>query len=190
MNTPAHLVANLLALSHRERPREVVPITVGALLPDAPMFVFYAWEKLIRHTPEMTIWRERYFDHGWQTFFDVFNSLPLIALAMLVAHFIGSRGALVLFGSMGIHALLDLPLHREDAHRHFWPLFDWHFESPVSYWHPDHFGAWVSLAEIALTVGGVVLLWRRHPQRWIRVLAATLGGLYALYWGFVVVVWL
>lgn len=190
MNTPAHLVANLLLLSDRERPGEVAPVTVGALLPDAPMFVFYAWERFVRQTPEMTIWREQYHDPGWQTFFDVFNSLPLIAVALLVAHFFAFRTGFLLVASMGLHALMDLPLHREDAHRHLWPLSDWRFESPVSYWHPSHYGQWVSLAEIALVLGGAVVLWHRHPQRRIRGLVATLAGLYALFWGFVVLVWM
>ena len=44
------------------------------------MFVFYAYEKSWLKTPERVIWGEAYYDSGWQTFFDVFNSLPLLAL--------------------------------------------------------------------------------------------------------------
>lgn len=195
MNTPAHLVANLLALSRRDRPREVLPLTLGALLPDAPMFLFYAWERLVLQVPEMTLWRERYFDPGWQTFFDVFNSIPLIALGTLAARLAGARwdGArwwMALFVSMGVHAVIDLPLHREDAHRHFWPLTDWRYVSPVSYWHPEYYGWWVSLAEIGLVLVGAAVLWRRHPERWIRALATSIAGLYLLFVGFAVLVWM
>ena len=41
MNTPAHVVLNLLVLSPRDRPRLFTPVTLGAVLPDAPMFAFY-----------------------------------------------------------------------------------------------------------------------------------------------------
>lgn len=189
MNTPAHAVANLLILGRRDRPREVMPIAAGALLPDVPMLVFYAWQKLAA-VPEAEIWSQAYHDPRWQAFFDLFNSLPLIVLALLVARLASAPRWSAFFASMGLHALADLPLHNGDAHRHLWPLSDWRFASPVSYWDPAHHGQWAGLAEIALVAVGSVWLWRRYPQAGPRGLVAALALVYLLYWGFVALVWM
>ena len=112
MNTPAHAVVSLLVLGRRSRPELTAPIVTGAVLPDAPMLVFYVWEKLLAGTPESVIWSSRYFEPAWQAFFDAFNSLPLIALGLLGAWLLRAPRLLACFASMGIHALGDLPLHR------------------------------------------------------------------------------
>ena len=189
MNTPAHTVANLMLLGRSGRPEMAVPIAVGSILPDAPMFVFYAVEKA-RGLGEGQIWTERYFDAGWQVFFDAFNSLPLIGLGALVAWRLGAGRWLAFWASMALHCLFDLPLHQADAHRHFYPLSEWKFESPLSYWDPAAGGAIVSLAEVALVLVGSAILWRRWSGAGHRWLVALVGGLYAAYWGYVVAVWL
>ncbi len=97
------------------------------------MFAFYAYQKLLR-TPDSDIWGRVYFDSAWQAFFDVFNSIPLIALCLLVTWRLAAIRWTVLFAAMGLHVVFDLPLHQDDAHRHFFPLSDWRFVSPVSYW--------------------------------------------------------
>ncbi len=162
MNTPAHAVVNLLVLGRRERPRLLLPLTVGALLPDAPMLLFYAYYKAVG-AAENFIWSTAYYDPGWQAFIDIFNSLPLIGLGLLLAHRAAMPRLAALFSSVALHALCDLPLHREDAHRHFFPLSDWRFESPVSYWDPRHGGAVFSLVESIFVVAGCAVLARRGP---------------------------
>lgn len=189
MNTPAHAVVNLWLLGSEERPGEVWPLAAGAVLPDLPMVVFYAWEKL-RGTAEAVIWGERYYEAGWQAFFDLFNSIPILLVVMALARWVGRRGLFLLAASMTLHGFFDLPLHREDAHRHFWPLSDFRFESPISYWDPDHFGGWFALAEIALVLAGSVVLWRRFPRPGVRLLVTLVAALYLGYWGYVAVVWM
>jgi len=49
------------------------------------MFGFFAYEKILG-VPESVIWNEHYHDPRWQTFFDLFNSIPLIILGMLGAY--------------------------------------------------------------------------------------------------------
>ncbi len=119
MNTPGHAIVNLLILGRRDRRSLFAPVAFGALLPDLPMFVFYAYEKSWLKTPERVIRSEAYYDSGWQAFFDVFNSLPLLALGVLVARQLARPHAAVLFLSMMLHTVCDLALHREDAHQHF-----------------------------------------------------------------------
>ncbi|RMH17821.1 MAG: hypothetical protein D6696_14700 [Acidobacteria bacterium] len=188
MNTPAHAVVNLLLLSRRRRPEELAPITAGAVLPDLAMVVFYACQKAAG-TAERVIWSERYFAPAWQSFFDLWNSLPLIAVGLLVARWLGRRRWALLFASMGLHALEDLPLHHDDAHRHFFPFSDWRFASPISYWDPARHGGLVTLLEIALVAVAVPLLLRRHPGRGPRVLVLALAAVYALYFAYVFAVW-
>lgn len=191
MNTPAHVVINLTLLSggkRRQSPAEIAAVLTGALIPDLVMIAFYAYQRTIG-TPERTIWRERYYDEEWQTFFDLFNSLPIIAAGWIAARLAGLRTLQALVLSMALHAALDFPLHHDDAHRHFWPLSDWRFSSPVSYWDPNHYGHIVGWIEIALIAAGIFWLWRHWPDAGRRSLLGAIAVTYAAYLAFVFTVW-
>ncbi len=174
------------------------------------MLVFYVWERLVRGMSEGRIWSERYFDPGWQVVFDIPSSIPLLVLALGLVVLFGRRTASAGLGpesgvasglrggwrtapalfvaSMILHALGDLPLHREDAHRHFFPFSDWRFTSPVSYWDPEHFGGYAALGEVVLVLAVSVFLFRRYRGRG-RWLVAGVGGIYALFIGFALLMW-
>ena len=94
------------------------------------------------------------------------------------------------FLSMGLHAVTDLLLHHDDAHRHFLPISGFRFESPVSYWDPAHYGTIAAPLEAMMVLAGALLLWRRYPARSSRILFAAVGGLYVFYLVFAVVFWL
>jgi hypothetical protein len=187
MNTPAHVALNALLLGRGRFRSHWGAITAGALAPDLPMVGFYLLERFGRGTPERVIWGQLYFDPGWQAFFDAFNSLPLIALAALVAWRAGATGTLAFLLSMALHCLADLPLHREDAHGHLWPLSDWRFLSPVSYWDPEHGGLVFLGFELALLVAAPFVL-RRRSRAWGLVGGITLGVSLA-FLGFAVASW-
>jgi hypothetical protein len=188
MNTPAHVVASALLLGRgRWRPL-AAPIVLGALLPDLPMVGFYGFQKWIALAPERQIWSELYFEPQWQRLFDGFHSLPLVALAALAAWRLGATAALALLASMALHSLCDLPLHREDAHRHFFPLADWRFVSPVSYWDPAHHGRALAVGELAFAIAGSVALLRRSERSW-RFVAAAVLALYAGFLAFALSFW-
>lgn len=189
VNTPAHAVFNLVVLGRTARPSLVWPLLAGALLPDSPMFVFYLVEKA-RGVPEAQIWSTRYFDPSWQACFDLFNSLPLIAVGLFVAWRLGAKRWSALLASMGLHSLCDLLLHNNDAHRHLFPFSQWRFSSPVSYWDPAHHGSLATLAEILMVVLGIAVLWQRFPARSTRTALAAIGFAYGLYFAFVITVWL
>ncbi|WP_420442586.1 hypothetical protein [Candidatus Palauibacter sp.] len=207
MTTPAHAALSLIVLGRSER--TALPVALGAVAPDAPMLVFYLWERLVRGVSEGRIWSERYFDPGWQVVFDIPSSIPLLALALcILLVLVGRRStgrfpaagvaatprparltaATLFVASMILHALGDLPLHREDAHRHFFPVSDWRFTSPVSYWDPDHYGGYAALGEVVLVLAVSVFLFRtyRGRGRWI---VAGVAGVYALFIGFAVRMW-
>ena len=189
MNTPAHAVINLLCLGQQSKAQPWTPIVIGAVLPDAPMFAFYFVEKVIRGLPEQVIWGQSYYQLHWQNFIDVFNSLPLMLLGLLLAVWAKSKFSLLLFASMFLHGLADLPLHNDDAHRHFFPISDWRFISPVSYWDPSHYGGIVAPLEILAVLLGCVLLWRTYPSWPGRLTLGAIGLCYVAYFVYVFAVW-
>ena len=166
MNSPTHLLLSSAVFS-RSRYREYWGMAVlGAVLPDLPMFGFYAWYKL-QGTAEGLIWGQLYFLPQWQNFFDIFNSIPLAALLVLAAHYLKRPALMVLGLSVLLHLAFDLPLHNDDAHRHFYPLFDWRFISPLSYWDARHYGDVIRYFELALCLLCLwPLLWRQQQRAW------------------------
>ena len=177
MNTPSHWVLSAVVLGRGPWADAWRPIMAGAVAPDLPMLAFYAYQRLGVNAPDRLIWSQTYFEADWQAFFDAFNSFPLIALMALVAWYAGSRAGLAFCASMALHCLFDLPLHREDAHGHFFPLSSWRFMSPVSYWDVRHYGAYAAAAELALTGAGCVVLLRRRERAWRVIGMASLGVL-------------
>lgn len=143
------------------------------------MFVFYAYQKIVGQA-ESRIWSELYFRPEWQAFFDVFNSVPICGALLLVTLAIRRHGWSVFFASMLLHAACDLPLHYDDAHRHFWPLTDWRFQSPVSYWDPRHFGWITAPTEAVFAIVGSVWLVRDRISLPNRVLGRLILFLYSV----------
>lgn len=191
MTTPAHAIFNLLVLPREDRAGRslLTAVALGAVVPDATMFVFYAYQKLIRGVPEGTIWNDLYFRPEWQSVFDTFHSWPLIGVAAWVAYRMGSSAWSLFFGSMALHSVADFLLHNDDAHRHFFPLSDFRFMSPVSYWDPQHFGLIVGPLEALMVIAGSVVLARKYDSRVIRWLLGVLAGLYVVGIGYAVLVW-
>ncbi len=133
---------------------------------------------VVEGSSEALIWGEAYFCPSWQDFIDLFHSVPLVLVGLLVG-LAARRGAVAFFfGSALLHMACDLPLHRDDAHRHFFPASDWRFESSVSYWDPAHHGALAGLGEALAVLAASAALWGRHLGRAAR---ATLVALNLLY---------
>lgn len=189
MNTPAHVVINLLCLGQHDQAYVLTPVLVGAILPDAPMFVFYFVEKILRKTPESIIWSKSYYQADWQNFIDLFNSLPLMLLGLVLCLWAGSQIGILLFFSMMLHVAGDLPLHHYDAHRHFFPFSDWRFHSPVSYWDPNHYGGVVTMLEILAVIISCIALFQLYKTLPGRISVGCMGVLYIGYFVYVARVW-
>lgn len=176
MNTPTHLLIGAAALA---APRTATgdrwrnpAIVLFALLPDLGLFVLFVWARLIQGASEQVLWDDIYWEDHWQTLFAIGNSVPLY-LALLIAGLVlrATRlGRLIIVAACAalLHLAFDLPVHADDAHRHFWPISDWRFHSPISYWDPDHHGDTMTAIEIALGLALSVILWRRFPSRIVR----------------------
>ncbi|MDP2121578.1 MAG: hypothetical protein Q8K28_16900 [Hoeflea sp.] len=180
MNTQTHLLlaAALFARPGCDNRLRNAAVVTGALLPDAMIFVMFAWSKLVG-APEQEVWSDWYFNPPWLTAIDWMNSLPLFGTVLLVGWLLPRdppglnqlSSALMLFALAAItHLLGDLPLHVDDGHAHFVPFSQWRFESPVSYWDPRHYGTIASFLELALGMVLIVVLWRRFSNRRVRVL--------------------
>jgi hypothetical protein len=189
MNTPAHLVLNGLLLGRGRWRAHWIGVTGGAIAPDLPMFVFYLYQRVIVGASEGRVWSEAYFEPRWQALFDLFNSLPLIALGAVLAWRARATAWLAFFASMAVHCLADLPLHREDAHAHLSPISSWRFQSPVSYWDPAHHGLLFIGAEVLLLVVGAIALTRYAPPRAWPVIGGSSLLVYVVLAGFALAVW-
>lgn len=141
----------------------------GAILADASIFVLFAWARFVAGIGERELWSKIYWQEPWQSLSAISNSVPLFA-SLAVVGLILRLPLLVLFAlSVLAHLALDFPFHAHDAHRHFWPFSNWRFHSPLSYWDHSHFGAYVGMAEVALALALIVILWHRFQALWVRL---------------------
>ncbi|MGC9527315.1 MAG: hypothetical protein ACP5D7_17415 [Limnospira sp.] len=159
MNTPSHAIINLALLAGSGRPEANLLIVFGAILPDIPIFIFYGWAKWIAKMSERQIWSEAYYSPPVQTIVATCHSLPIAALGWAIAFQLGWQIPQLLCLSLILHSLFDLPVHNDDAHRHFFPLSNYRFISPVSYWNPRQYGAIVAFLEILLVLFATVSVW-------------------------------
>ena len=178
MNTPTHILVAATLLARPQSWRRNLTVFVGALVPDLSIFIFFAWMQLFTSFSMEQIWRDAYWTEPWQTIGAISNSVP-IAIGLLILGIWRKASLLSVFSiALLSHALLDFPLHADDAHRHFWPLSDWRFQSPVSYWDPAHYGALGGLIELAVFFLAAAILWQRFRERWVRVAVAATAVLY------------
>lgn len=177
MNTPAHAIVNLALLGRKHRPEWNPLIIWGAIIPDLSMFGFYLWLRLGTDISERQIWRVEYFRPSWQLVFDGFHSIPLALIGLVVMLKAKRTGIALLFASVALHALEDLPVHHDDAHRHFLPFSNFRFISPVSYWDEDHFGAIAGSTELLLMITASLYIFRRVRSRWTKGLLIVANAL-------------
>lgn len=131
-----------------------------------------------------TLWNELYFEPPMQNLIAYFNSIPIYA-SLTAAGYIWRKtywGKLLLvFGLAALlHMALDLPVHNHDAYRHFWPLSDWRFISPFSYYEREHHSGWVSLIEAVMALAAIFVLWRRFPKLWVKITLGLLASFYII----------
>lgn len=190
MNTPAHIAVSLLVWRNEPGWGAVTAVGVGALLPDAPMFGFYAYQKLIAGRSEGEIWSNLYFEDTWQLFFDVFNSVPLMLAVICISYATGWRWGVLLGASALLHLCCDFPLHHDDAHRHFLPFTNWRFVSPISYWDPKHFGFIFLPVELLFAIGACTYVAWKGAHSPMRIAGAATLAVYLAGIAFAVVMWL
>ncbi len=188
MNTPSHVVIGLAAFARPGAPGVTAAAVAGSLAPDLSLYFMSAWAMLVLDIPARVVFDELYFSDVWQGVFAVDNSF-IVWGCLLVLGLVLSRGWLIAFaGAAILHLAFDFPFHNDDARAHFWPLTDWVFVSPLSYWDRRHFGTAVGAFETGLVLILCVVLFRRFRPTVARLGIVTLGAFQiapSVIWGFV-----
>jgi hypothetical protein len=203
MFTQTHILMNAAILTKKgERGANIAAVT-GALIPDSDVWLMFIVER-IRNTPGCEIFHYRYLEEPWTTAQAFLNSFPLYLLILAIGMTTMTRYSagdltpasrfatthhnrkaaigsfLTIFAvSALMHISADFLLHHEDARSQFWPLSDWVFRSPISYWDPDYFGNYFAIFEICLGLFLTAILWQRFVRRSIQIAILALCIAYA-----------
>ena len=169
----------LAVFGRKAKPQYNAAIIWGALVPDLSMAVLFAYELLRGYTPRQ-VFSEFYFAPLWQNTVSFFHSIPLYALLVLIGYITKRRGLVLFSFAALLHIAFDFPLHREDAHMHFWPLSDWKYISPVSYWDHRHYGGYWAPVELLIIVISTFIGMRVLFTKWGKIMFAVVMTVMAI----------
>ncbi len=175
MNTPTHLILAAAVFAKPNQPKLTWAALIGGFLPDLSLYFMVIWHKFVLNTSEPVIFDEVYFSKYWQFVFSVDNSFFVWGAILGLALVARSGWLIALAGAGFLHLMFDFPLHNDDARVHFWPVTDWKFESPVSYWDPAHYGNIMAPMEYIFALILLAILWRRFSGRFTRIFLLFLG---------------
>lgn len=172
MNTPAHLI---FAASAFGKPGNA-PVTgaalIGAILPDLSLYLLAGWHLFILGTDPNYVFGYLYFSPEWVRIFQIDNSFILWGIALAFAIWSKSATATALCGAALLHLAFDFPLHHDDGRPHFWPMSDWIYDSPFSYWDHSANGQIIGGLEMGICLSLCAWLWVRFPTRLGRAMVA------------------
>ncbi|MEM9432848.1 MAG: cobalamin biosynthesis protein CobQ [Pseudomonadota bacterium] len=177
MNTPAHLIFGAAAFARPDAPRINIAALAGSLAPDLSLYLMVGWHLSVLGTSPRIVFNELYFSEAWMQVFAIDNSFILWGILLWVALLLRRKVLAVFAGAGLLHLAFDFPLHHDDGRPQFWPLTDWIFESPVSYWDPGHHGTLVGALETSVCLVLLAVLWRRFHGAWTRSLLCAVFAL-------------
>jgi len=156
----------------------LVAAGIGGAAPDLPAIALELRALWFGgHTPT-EIYRDLYFSPAWQAVLAPGHSF-LVWGVVLAAALWARRPSIQAGATAGLlHLACDLPLHAAAPHRHFWPASDWRFASPVSSWHPEHFGQLIQPLELAMVVALGLWVYRQVPRPGV---LASVAGLWLAF---------
>lgn len=142
-------------------PATLVAALAGGLAPDLPMFAMALWSTRAAGVPEHEVFNTLFFSETWQAVFAIDHGFLVWGALIGAALWRGNALLRAFAGSGLLHALADFLTHRDDARRQFWPISDWVFRSPVSYWDASYYGDVVAAFEFGLVIVLAAILCRR-----------------------------
>ncbi len=175
MNTPAHLLFAAGAFAKPDSPKITTAAMIGGLLPDLSLYIMASFSLFILGNSPAYVFDVQYFSPLWQQIFAIDNSFILWGIMLATAIWVKKPWLIALSGGALLHLSLDFPLHHDDARQHFWPITDWVFESPYSYWDKNHHGGIISIIEQILVLGVWIFLWRRFKSIRMRTIYTVLA---------------
>jgi hypothetical protein len=181
MTTPAHAVINLALFEKKTNTKHFWWIVLGGLVPDLFTTIYAVVLGLMRYSGEQ-IWEEFYFGTPIFQIVSLTHSLWLFpALTFFFLYVWKKRAMVYLFASWSLHIFADFWLHAEDAYMHFWPLTNWRFESPISYWDPRYYGFQVAMIEAIVYDIALFYLLKKYWKG--SNLWAKIGFVMGIMWG-------
>lgn len=164
MNTPAHLIFAAAAFARPHERRRTVAALAGALAPDLSLYLMAGFALFVMQLSPAYVFDTLYFSDSWQMVFKIDNSFLLWGAGLALAWWVRSPTAMVFAAAGLLHLAFDFPLHHDDGRAHFWPLSDWVFRSPLSYWDSRHYGAVIGPIEMLISFAFCVLLFFRFSS--------------------------
>lgn len=192
MITPSHIIYSWAVAKKTEKPERsggttprhrTLAFVLGAIFPDTPTYLFFIVNGLILGYSGQVMWDDMYFNSAWSIPITLTHSLILWPLLIASATYFGWNLLRWFSISALIHTAIDFLVHTDDAYRHFYPLSDWKFYSPISYWNPSEYGVYVSAFDSLLVLALLAFLYhyyRHQSSRWQRYVILLVGGLYGL----------
>jgi hypothetical protein len=177
MNTPAHLLLAAGVFAKPDSPKITSAAIIGGLIPDVSLYVMAAFSLFVLGNTPDYVFNVQYFSGNWQQIFAVDNSFILWGILSVFALWIRKDWVIALSCSAFLHICFDFPLHHNDARMHFWPLSDWVYHGPFSYWDNAYHGAAISTLEQSLVIGLLFLLWRQFKSLRMRLFYTILAAL-------------
>jgi hypothetical protein len=177
MNTPAHLIFGMTAFGKAGLPAVTGAVLAGAIIPDLSLYLMAGTHLIILGTEPNVVFGQLYYSDAWQSIFRVDNSMVLWGIALVLGIMARSQVVIAVCGAALLHLVLDFALHHNDGRAHFWPISNWIFESPLSYWDPRHYGSVVGPIEVGASLACCVILWRRFTGKWMRGLIVALAAM-------------
>lgn len=168
MNTPAHLIFATAAFGRPGQRAVTTAAILGALAPDLSLYLMTAWSVFVRGIDPGVVFSSHYYSYSWQQVFAVDNSFILWGIGLGIALGAKRPAYVAFFGAGLLHLAFDFPVHNHDARMHFWPLTDWVFVSPISYWDNNFHGRIVGrieLAAVLLVAFSLLRKFQRIPAR-------------------------
>lgn len=152
---------------------------LGALLPDIPVYIFFVVCGLIWGLPHQILWDDMYFNSWWSLPITLAHSFIFWPIIIGTSSYIGWKFIKWMSISALFHSVIDFFVHTEDAYRHWYPLSDWKFHSPISYWNSAEYGHLVSMFDSLLVLGLLTYLYTKYVGRW-RIVIISIGILYII----------
>jgi uncharacterized membrane protein len=177
VQTPGHAVVNLAILGAVVSPEYAPYFVAGAIAPDVPLFALWLTQRLRGQVHEK--WLRIDLERPWIDIIHATHSILLSGIGFALSVVFGAWPLAAFFGSMMLHQVVDFPMHAEDAHRHFFPLSNWRWIAPFSYWDERYHARAVGLVEWAGVVAASVWMWKSASPV-LKFFCVAILGFYAL----------
>ena len=177
MNTPSHFLLHAwLRKYFWEKKNFFIPksFLLWAIAPDIGLylcvFLYALYSEYFLWNPTWETFRYMfdvlYFEHPLWIFAYNFLHSPLVIVSFLCVtkffkNYLGAYYIIMYWFFIWclLHTFFDIPLHHNDGPRIFYPISDYIFYSPVSYWNREYYAGYVIPVELWMCVIMILYLY-------------------------------